>query len=59
MGGGGGGGTLYPGVECPPLLQVNTDCVHKDEIERVFSNPPEGLSETSNNQALLIHFIIT
>ena len=27
-----GGGTLYPGVECPPLTQVNFDCVHRDEI---------------------------
>ena len=23
--GGGAGGTLYPGVECPPLPQVNSD----------------------------------
>ena len=26
------GGTLYPGVDCPPLPQVNSDYVHSDEI---------------------------
>ena len=28
----GGGGGLYPGVEYPPLPQVNSDCVHRDEM---------------------------
>ena len=27
-----GGGDLYPGVECPSLSQVNSDCVHRDKI---------------------------
>ena len=32
------GGDTLPGVECPPLPQVNSDCVHGDEIgEIVFS----------------------
>ena len=26
------GGTLYPGIECPPLPRVNSDCVHRDKI---------------------------
>ena len=53
-------GTLHPGVDCPPLPQANIDYVHRDEIMRnCFQYPLEGLSETSNNQALLIPFIIT
>ena len=40
-----GGGTIYPGVET--------------RYENYFQYPLEGLSETSNNQALLIPFIIT
>ena len=28
----GGGGTLYPGVECPPLPQENSVYVHRDKI---------------------------
>ena len=31
------GGTLYPGVEFPPLPQVNSDCVHRDEIGDIVS----------------------
>ena len=60
------GGTLYPWVDCPPLLHVNSDYVHRDKIgEIVFSIllkgcvHREGLSETSNNQALLNPFTIT
>ena len=26
-----GEGTLYPRVDCPPLPQVNSDYVHRDE----------------------------
>ena len=51
------GGTLYPGVQCPPLPHVNSDSVHRDEIGEIVSL--EGLLETSNNQALLNLFIIT
>ena len=61
-----GGVTLYPGVDCPPPLppptlpQVNIDYVRRDEIMRnCFQYPLEELSETSNNRALLIPFIIT
>ena len=55
-----GGGTLYPGVDCPPLPQANIDYVHRDEIMRnCFQYLLEGLSETSNNQSFLIPFIIT
>ena len=35
---GGGGGTLYPRVECPPLPQVNSDSVHRDEIGEIVSS---------------------
>ena len=50
-----GGELLYPRVEGPPLLQVNSVCVHRDEIGEIVSSILcEGLSETSNNQALLI-----
>ena len=33
-----GGGALYHGVECPPLPQVNSDCVHRDEIWEIVSS---------------------
>ena len=56
---GGGEGTLYTGVECPPLLQVKSGCVHRDERRNSFQYLLEGLSETTNNQALLNPFIIT
>ena len=49
-------GTLYLGVECPTLLQVNSDSVHRDEIGEIFKNHLEGFSETSNNQAILNPF---
>ena len=43
---GGGGGTLYPGVECPPLPQVNSVCVHRDEIgENVSSILSKGFQK--------------
>ena len=45
---GGGEWALYPGIECPPLLQVN-----RDEIEEY---PLERFSETSNNQAIINPF---
>ena len=54
-----GGGTLYPGVDCPPSPpppppQANIDYVHTDEIMRnCLQYPLEGHSETSNDQALL------
>ena len=54
------GGTLYPGVECPPLPQVNSDSVHRDEIGEIISSILlKGFLEISDNQALLIPFIIT
>ena len=31
-------GTLYAGVECPPLLQVNSDSVHRDETGEIVSS---------------------
>ena len=31
-------GALYPGVECPFLLQVNSGCVHRDEIGEIVSS---------------------
>ena len=34
---GGGGGTVYPGVEYPPLPHVNSNCVHRDEIGEIVS----------------------
>ena len=53
------GGHFTPG-RLPPLSQANIDYVHRDEIMRnCFQYPREGLSETLNNQALLIPFIIT
>ena len=32
------GRTLYPGVDYPPLLQVNSDYVHIDEIGEIVSS---------------------
>ena len=32
------GEKLYPGVECPPLPQVNSDSVHRDEIGEIVSS---------------------
>ena len=49
-----GGGTLYHRVECPPLPQVNSECVQR--YENCFQYPLEGHSKTSNNQALLNPF---
>ena len=51
---GDGWGALYPGVRCSSLPQVNSDCVHRDEI--CFQFPLEGHTETSNGQALLNPF---
>ena len=50
------GGTLRPGWGCPPLPQANIGYIHKDEIGEIIQYPLEGLSETSNDQALLIPF---
>ena len=49
-------GDTYPGLDCPPLPQANIDCVHRDEIGEIVSSILLKLSETSNNQALLIPF---
>ena len=51
-----GGGDTLPWVECPPLPQVNSDCSSGRDRRNCFQYPLEGLSETSNNQALLIPF---
>ena len=32
------GGTFYPGVECPLLPRVNSDCVHRDERGEIVSS---------------------
>ena len=29
--------TLYPMVDCPALLQVNSDCTHRDEVREIYS----------------------
>ena len=57
----GGGGTLYPGVDCPSLLQVNSDYMFIEmRYDNCFQYPLVGLSETSNDQeALLIPCIVT
>ena len=34
----GEGGTLYPGVDCPPVLQANIDYVHRDKIGETVSS---------------------
>ena len=34
----GGGGTLYPGVDHPPLPQANIDYDHRDEIGEIVSS---------------------
>ena len=33
-----GGGTLYPGVECPPPLQANLYYDYRDEIGEIVSS---------------------
>ena len=33
-----GAGTLYPGVDCPPISQANIDYVHRDEIGEIVSS---------------------
>ena len=59
-GGSGGGGTLYPGVECPSLPQVNSDSVHRDEIwEIVSSILLKGIKKLQMTRLFLIPFIIT
>ena len=35
---GGVGEVLYPGVDCPPLSQVNSDYVNRDEIGEFVSS---------------------
>ena len=35
--GGGVRETLYPMVDCPALLQVNSDCTHRDEVREIYS----------------------
>ena len=53
------GGTLYPGIDCPSLLQVTSDYMFiETSYDNCFHYPLEGISETSNNQALLIPFSI-
>ena len=32
------GGTLYPGVDCPPLPKANIDYVHRDKIGEIVSS---------------------
>ena len=52
-----GGGTSRR-VECPPPPQVNSDCVHRDEIimRNCFQYPLVVHSEISNDRALLSPF---
>ena len=51
------GETLYPRVDYLPLPQVNSMFI-ETRHKNCFQYLLEGLSETSNNQALLIPFII-
>ena len=54
-----GSRTLYSGVDCTSLPQVNSDYMFIEmRYDNCFQYPLEGLSETSNNQALLIPFSI-
>ena len=32
------GRALYPGIECTPLPQINSNGVHRDEIGEIVSN---------------------
>ena len=34
----GGRGTFYPGVECPRLLHVHSDYVHRVKIEEIVTS---------------------
>ena len=57
---GGGGGTLYPGVERAPLPQVNSDCVHRDEMgENVSSILLKGFQKLQITRLFSIPFIMT
>ena len=56
----GGGGTLYPGVDRPPLPQVNSDYVHRDEIGvNVFSILLKGFQKLQLTRLFSIPFIMT
>ena len=54
--GGGGGGN---GVECPPLPQVSSDCVHRDEIWEIVSSILfKGIKKLHMTRPFSIPFII-
>ena len=57
------GGTLYPGVYCPPLHpppQANIDYVHRDEIgDNVSSILLKGFQKLQITRLFSIPFIIT
>ena len=58
--GGWGAGTLCPGVECPPLPQVNSDCIHKEEICKVVSGILlKGIQKLQLTRLFSIPFNIT
>ena len=55
-----GGWTLYPGVGSPPLLQVNSDYVHRDEIGEIVSSIIlKGFQKLQITRLFSILFIIT
>ena len=55
-----GGGPFYPRAECPPLLQVNSDCVHRDETGEIVSSILlKGYQKLQTTRPFSIPFIIT
>ena len=59
-GGVGGEGTLYPGLDCPPLPQVNFDFVHRDGIREIVSSILlKGIQKLQMTRLFSILFIIT
>ena len=58
--GGGGWGTLYPWVEYPPVPQVNSDSVHRDEIGEIVSSILlKGFQKFQITRLFSFPFIIT
>ena len=53
----GGGGTLYPVVDCPPVLQANTDYVHRDEIGEIVSSILNSFQKLQITRLFSISFI--
>ena len=56
----GGEGTLYPRVDCLPVLQANIDYVHREQIGEIVSSILlNGFQKLQITRLFSIHFTIT